>query len=127
MRYMEFENWFWSNPAVCIVYFALLAFSLVCLWRLFEKAGIEGWWAIIPFANSYQAFKLFCGNGWLFLLMLIPYVNIAVSIYYAYMLCKSFGHGVGFTIGLIFLSPIFKGILAFNKDEYIGPSGVKGN
>ena len=40
---------------------------------------------------------------------------------------KLFGHGVGFTIGLIFLSPIFKGILAFNSDEYIGPAGVKGN
>lgn len=31
---------------------------------------------------------------------------------------KSFGHGVGFTIGLIFLNSIFMLILGFNKDKY---------
>jgi hypothetical protein len=36
-------------------------------------------------------------------------------------LSKSFGHGVGFTLGLIFLSPIFTLILGFGSSEYIGP------
>ena len=36
-------------------------------------------------------------------------------------LAKAFGHGVGFTIGLFFLNPIFMLILGFSGDEYIGP------
>jgi hypothetical protein len=37
-------------------------------------------------------------------------------------LSKSFGHGVGFTLGLIFLSVIFYYILAFGSSTYRGPA-----
>lgn len=125
---LEFINWLQANdhPVILTIYLALLAFHFVCLWQLFTKAGEEGWWAIIPFANSYKSFELFVGNGWLFLLLLIPYVNIVVSVYYCYKLSKSFGHDIGYTIGLICVPFVFKGILAFNNnDKYIGPGGVK--
>ncbi|MEI3168770.1 MAG: DUF5684 domain-containing protein [Lachnospiraceae bacterium] len=36
-------------------------------------------------------------------------------------LARAFGHGTGFTIGLFFLNPIFKLILGFGSDQYIGP------
>ena len=35
----------------------------------------------------------------------------------------SFGHGAGFTVGLIFLSLIFYYILAFDSSRYQGPGG----
>ncbi len=35
-------------------------------------------------------------------------------------LSKNFGHGAGFTVGLIFLSIIFLPILGFGSDQYIG-------
>jgi len=35
----------------------------------------------------------------------------------------SFGHGVGYALGLIFLPPIFLLILAFDDSVYIGPEG----
>ena len=38
-------------------------------------------------------------------------------------LSKSFGHGVGFTLGLLFLSLIFVYILAFGSSTYRGPGG----
>ncbi len=41
-----------------------------------------------------------------------------------YKLSKSFGHGVGYTLGLIFLSPIFLLMLAFGESQYIGPEGI---
>lgn len=40
------------------------------------------------------------------------------------LLSKSFGKGVGFTIGLLFLPFIFMPILGFDKSiKYIGPAG----
>ncbi len=33
---------------------ALSALFLVGLWRLFEKSGLKGWWALVPFARNYQ-------------------------------------------------------------------------
>jgi hypothetical protein len=41
-------------------------------------------------------------------------------------LSKSFGHGVGFTLGLIFLSPIFIPILGFGGSLYVGPAAKQG-
>lgn len=44
-----------------------------------------------------------------------------IEIIQQYKLSKSFGHGIGYALGLIFLSPIFELILAFGKSEYKGP------
>ncbi len=33
---------------------ALYALYMVGLWKLFEKSGLEGWWALVPFARDYQ-------------------------------------------------------------------------
>ena len=37
-----------------------------------------------------------------------------------YKLSKAFGHGVGFTVGLFFLRPIFLLILGFGGSVYLG-------
>lgn len=52
---------------------------------------------------------------------LFTLASAIVNIIAANKLSKAFGHGVGFTIGLFFLNPIFMLILAFSSDEYIGP------
>jgi uncharacterized membrane protein YhaH (DUF805 family) len=62
--------------------------------------------------------------GWWLLLMLIPLVNFIVGIIVLNDLSKSFGQGVGFTLGLIFLSPIFILLLGFGDYKYIGPGAT---
>ena len=37
-----------------IVMMALTGLYIVGLWKLFEKSGIKGWWALVPFARDYQ-------------------------------------------------------------------------
>ena len=37
-----------------IVMMALTVLYIVGLWKLFEKSGIKGWWALVPFARDYQ-------------------------------------------------------------------------
>lgn len=105
---------------------ALIVFSVVCSWKIFSKAGIPGWWSIIPFANIYKMFELFwgAGKGWMFILTFVPFVNVVVNIMLLIKLARSFGKGGGFAAGLIFLSVIFAAILAFGSAEYIGPDGV---
>lgn len=103
-----------------LIAFALAVFSIVCLWRIFSKAGEPGWGAIVPFYNMYLLFKITFGNGWLFLLTLIPVVNFIMLIIAYVKLAQNFGKGGGFAVGLIFLSPIFLGILAFDDSTYTG-------
>jgi Family of unknown function (DUF5684) len=59
--------------------------------------------------------------GWWVVLLLIPIVNIVVAIILWYELSVSFGHGVGFTIGLVLLNWIFLLILGFGSSRYLGP------
>lgn len=54
--------------------------------------------------------------------MLIPIVNIVVLIIVINALSKSFGKGVGFTIGLLFLGIIFYPILGFGDTTYTAPT-----
>jgi hypothetical protein len=98
--------------------------TIVALWMLFDKAKENGWAAIIPFYNSYVLFKITWGNGWYFLLMLIPIANIVIHIITMVKLANVYGKGGGWACGLIFLYPIFLCIMAFdNSIQYVGEYG----
>jgi hypothetical protein len=99
-------------------FFSLLfaALTTIALWILFKKAGEEGWAALIPIYNSYILYKITWGNGWMFLLNLIPFVNFIIYIITNIKLAKAFGKGGGWVCGLIFLYPVFLSIMAFSKD-----------
>lgn len=101
-----------------LVFYALI---IVANWKIFTKAGKPGWASIIPFYNLYVLFEIVGMNGWLFLLLCIPIVNIVMMIMLYINLAKAFGKGTGFIIGLIFLPNIFTLILAFGSAEYQGP------
>lgn len=102
-----------------------IVISIVIMWKLFTKAGEEGWKSIIPVYNLYIVFKITWGSGWMFLLLLIPIVNIYVIIKTCINTAHAFGKGGWFAAGLFFLSPIFGLILAFSNCQYLGvPSKV---
>jgi len=101
----------------------IVAFYLYTYWRIFEKAGKPGWAAIIPIYNTIIMLEIVGKPWWWILLFLIPGVNIIFAIWMVNLLSLSFGKGVGFTLGLIFLSFIFYPILAFGLAEYKGPAG----
>ncbi|MCD8035921.1 MAG: DUF5684 domain-containing protein [Clostridiales bacterium] len=100
----------------------LIVLLVAGLWKMFQKAGEPGWTSIIPFVNTYKLFKIGWGNGWLFLLGIIPVVNFIVYIVLSLKLAKAYGMGVGFGIGLIFLPSIFYIILGFSGARYYGPA-----
>lgn len=104
-----------------VVILAIAVFAIVCMWKIFTKAGQPGWASIIPFYNYYVLFDIAWGNGLLFLLMLIPVANFVIMIILWVKLSQSFGYSAAFAIGLLFLPIIFLPILAFGSSRYIGP------
>ena len=106
-----------------VTFFIMLAFIallFVAEWRIFSKAGEHGWACLVPIYNAYVMFKITWGNGWKFLLLLIPFVNVIISLVTVYKLGKVFGHGFGFFLLMLFFSPIALLILAFGSSQYQG-------
>ena len=104
-----------------ILSLAISVLTLVAMWKLFVKAGRAGWKCLIPFYNTYCLYDIAWGNGWLFLLMFVPCVNVVVGIMMLFKLAKAFGQGTGFGFGLLFLNTIFILIIGFGSAEYVGP------
>ncbi len=107
----------WFLWGICAVFYA------ICAWKIYEKAGKPGWAAIIPIYNMIVLLEIVGKPLWWFLLLLIPGVNIVVSVLVYIELSKSFGKDTAFAIGLLLLSFIFYPILAFGSARYLGPGG----
>lgn len=119
--------------------------AIVALWKIFTKAGEEGWKAIIPFYSGYILYKIcwktkmfWITMGCLFggvVLGMICMVSespilislgalammagviagLVLSIISSVKLAKAFGKSGGFAVGLILLGTIFQCILAFDN------------
>ena len=72
----------------------------------------------MPIYNLIVLLQIAGKPVWWILLMLIPVINIVVFILMYAGVARNFGKGVGFTLGLLFLSPIFFPILAWGSAEY---------
>lgn len=105
-----------------ILYLAILVFFIGAIWKIYTKAGEEGWACLIPFYSFYVLCK-FCGvkNWWL---IFIPLANIYIAIVAIFALAKSFGKDVGFGVGLLLLGIIFYPILGYGDSRYVGPNGI---
>ncbi|MCR5236924.1 MAG: DUF5684 domain-containing protein [Lachnospiraceae bacterium] len=97
--------------------------TIAGMWRVFAKAGEGGWKVLIPILNAYTLVKIATGGFLWFILMFVPFVDIAAAIIVPIKLAKSFDKSTGFGIGLLLLPFIFYPKLGFSEDEYIGPYG----
>ena len=124
---------------VVIVWYVL---SVIAYWRIFTKAGEEGWKSIIPIYNSYVQYRItwdvkffwisaglgvagaalgYLGEAMSMLGSACLFAAWIINILALYKLSKAYGHGVGFTVGLVLLNPIFLLILGLGSSEYQGP------
>jgi hypothetical protein len=101
----------------------LLVIAVIAgMWMIFQKAGEAGWKSIIPIYNIYVMLEIVGRPGWWVLLYFIPVVGFIVWIVMMIDLAKSFDHGIGFAIGLMFLPVIFYPVLGFSDMQYYGPA-----
>ena len=113
---------------------------LVANWKIFTKAGEAGWKSLIPIYNQYILYKITWDVTYFWVILGIVVVSSIVTalkipvigallsiasgiigIIQLHKMSKAYGHDIGFTLGLIFLNPIFILILAFGQSEYMGP------
>lgn len=100
----------------------------------------NGWMFLLPtvlifgyvFGLVFLMLSGFAGEAVLTIIMTILAIgcgiaSIVINIVTLHKLSKSFGHGVGFTLGLLFLSVIFYIILGFGSSQYVGPSSKHDN
>lgn len=103
------------------VYLIILVLIIVSFWKIFEKAGKPGWAAIIPVYNIIVWLEILGRPIWWIILLLIPFVNIFVVIYFSHLTSKAFGKDIVMTILLLFLPFVGYPILAFGDAKYLGP------
>lgn len=100
----------------------LCIISYAAMWALYKKGGKKGWEAIVPFYTDYVMCDMAYGNGWIFLIGLIPVARIIFAWYTLYRFTKLYeGCGTGLALGCAFIPFVFLPILAWgNGHEYIG-------
>ena len=113
-----------SLAVIWVIALLLMALMIVAMWILFKKAGKPGWAAVVPFYDQYTLYEITWGNGWRFLMLLIPIYNIVLAILTYIRLAKAFGKDEGYAVGLVFLPQVFVPMLAFGSAAYHGVPGV---
>jgi len=118
-----------SMPLAIMIVTVMLALSflmLISFWVIFEKAGIAGWKVLIPVYSTYLLWKIATGNGWLFLLMLIPVVGELTIFYLYWKLNEAYGGGIPSYILMIILPFFVFPVMAFDGTFYTGPLATEG-
>ena len=112
---------------------ASIIFYLVVLWKFATKTGRPGWslyipiysnfvwcsiagmetiWCLLSFAPSIVTYMYPENSG---ILLIASIFSLIISFVFCNSLAKRFNKGIGYTIGLFLLNPIFIAILTFNK------------
>lgn len=105
-----------------IICIALSVVMIVAMWKIFEKAGKDGWIALIPFYNAWTLFEIGGQKGAYIFFALIPCVGPIIYFVFeikAYLeIAKRFGKDTGFGVFSIFFPYITFPILAFSDAKY---------
>jgi hypothetical protein len=113
--------------AFALVFIVIGLVTLVGMWKVFTKAGQPGWAVLVPVYNFIVLLRI-AGLPWYWvftpLIILIPILGaiayLAWVVWVHHRISTRFGQGVGFTIGLTLLGPIFWLILGFGSSKYLG-------
>lgn len=122
--------------------------SIIGSWKMFGKMGEPGWKCLIPFYNTWVEYKHTWNPVMLFPAVVLSFAGELISRAAAegsglqtvaalltlgcciitwvgaHKLSKAFGHGVGFTLGLILFPGIFQIVLGFGESRFIGRDGI---
>ncbi len=133
---------------VFLAFIAAWVFTAMIRWRIFVKAGQEGWKSLIPIYGDYVEYTIVWDGKWFWidlaavvgasLLFMIPIIGptiavagiivaMVISVVFAMQKAHAFGKDDGFAVGLMVFEFVFNILLAFNDDiVYQGPQPTPG-
>ncbi len=128
----EGEGFFAALAGLFFLWIVLYVVGVIALWKVFEKAGVEGWKAIIPIYNFWVYMEIAGKPGWWGLIGLtgiIPVIGwigslvaIVLWVLASLELAKAFGKDTVFAVvGLVIFSLIGLLILGFGDAKYTKP------
>lgn len=109
------EQYFWP---IFIILVAFVLIIMVSCFKIFEKANIDGYKALIPIYNVYLWLDIADLPIFLIPLMFVPILNILIFFVASYRIGKNFRENHVFTMGLCFLPLIFYPLLALSNSLY---------
>ena len=126
----------------------ILVVYLIALWKLFKKAGRNGWEAIVPFYNTWVLSEI-AGVAWWYPLIIIvsnfglidesfissilSLASLVANFFIMYNLSKKFHRGIGFAILATIFPFVLIPIMAFSdkyqydKDVLVSQNGPIGD
>jgi len=110
-----------------IIMIGIWVFMAIAMWKMFEKAGEQGWKALIPIYDTWILAELVGRPGYwgLFpLLGFIPFVGSILALIVSVILyidtAKAFGKEPVWALLLIFVPFVGFPILGFGSAKYVG-------
>jgi hypothetical protein len=119
--------------AIIVVLVAVVLITLgleaLLFWKVFEKAGVPGWWSIVPVMNQLGLCRV-ARIHWAFIFLFFGGApgELAFYIIVAINIAKNFGRSGWFATGLCWPIPplflIFYPILGFGRSQYLPGIGL---
>lgn len=109
-----------------IISLVFLIATVIGLWKMFEKSGVKGWYAAIPFYNFWVWLQLIKKPWWWYIFILIPFINVFTILLMIVEYLKCFNKTKLWEQGLGTIFPfIYLPYLGFKKEEtYTHPDKI---
>ena len=108
-----------------LVVLAVSVFQIICMWKVFKKAGKGGWECLIPVYSNIVMLEIAELPMWYLILYFLPFANIYVAFKVNIEIAHKFGKSTGFGVGMALLPVVFDAILAFDDSVYSKSSNVE--
>ncbi|MES2761269.1 MAG: S26 family signal peptidase, partial [Bacteroidota bacterium] len=110
-----------------IIFLILVLISFVGLYKIFEKAGLPAWKALIPVYNFWLVGTIINRPKWWGLIMIVPGVNLIMYGVYGFHLARAFKKRMNNDLIAAALMPyLYFAYLGFNKNiKFFGVSDIK--
>ena len=110
-----------------IIFLILVLISFVGLYKIFEKAGLPAWKALIPIYNFWILGTIINRPKWWGLIMIVPGVNLIMYGVYGFHLARAFKKRMNNDLIMASFMPyLYFAYLGFNKDiKFFGVTDIK--